>query len=112
MQVSFIDFLLESRLLFNFLPDHNELAKRFDVLSYDVKLPLEMIADFPVVLTKPSRHIRERHLFLEFLHRSQFDPTLPGFIAPDEFVTSSEETFASKVSQTSLDLYHKFLKTL
>lgn len=56
--------------------------------------------------------IKERHLFLKFLGRAQYDPQQPSYIALDKLIALPDDVFCTEVAKTSIDDFQKFLKTL
>lgn len=56
--------------------------------------------------------IKERHLFLVYLGKAQYDPTKPNYVSLDKFVSIPDEVFCKEIAKTSVNDFEKFLKTL
>lgn len=66
----------------------------------------------PQVLNTKYLRVRERHMFLEYLGKAQYDPSLPNYIALDRLVTLPDETFCTEVASATLEDFYLFQKTL
>lgn len=56
--------------------------------------------------------IKERHLFLVYLGKAQYDPTKPNYVSLDKVVSFPDEVFCKEIAKTSVNDFEKFLKTL
>uniref|UniRef100_A0A3Q4GGI7 Uncharacterized protein n=1 Tax=Neolamprologus brichardi TaxID=32507 RepID=A0A3Q4GGI7_NEOBR len=54
----------------------------------------------------------KRHLFLEYLGKAQYDPTLPNYISLDRLVSLPDETFCTELALATLEDFYLFQKTL
>ncbi|XP_032391516.1 transcription termination factor 3, mitochondrial [Etheostoma spectabile] len=89
-----------------------KLSQIFDFLHNIMKVPHNLIAKFPQVLNSKYLRLRERHLFLEFLGKAQYDPTLPNYISLDRLVSLPDETFCTELALATLEDFCLFQKTL
>uniref|UniRef100_UPI0037E98A3F transcription termination factor 3, mitochondrial n=1 Tax=Semicossyphus pulcher TaxID=241346 RepID=UPI0037E98A3F len=89
-----------------------KLTQIFDFVHNTMKVPHHLIAKFPQVLNAKFLRIRERHLFLEYLGRAQYDPTLPTYISLDRLVYLPDDTFCIELALATLDDFYLFQKTL
>ncbi|XP_029022519.1 transcription termination factor 3, mitochondrial isoform X2 [Betta splendens] len=89
-----------------------KLTQIFDFLHNNMKVPHHLIAKFPQVLNSKYLRIRERHLFLEYLGRAQYDPALPNYISLDRLVSLPDEPFCTELASATLEDYYLFQKTL
>lgn len=89
-----------------------KLTQIFDYLHNVMKVPHNLIAKFPQVLNSRYLRIKERHQFLEYLGKAQYDPALPNYIALDRLVSLPDETFCTELALATLEDFHLFLKTL
>lgn len=89
-----------------------KLTQIFDLLHNTMKVPHHLIVKFPQVLNTKYLRIKERHLFLEYLGRAQYDPALPNYIAIDRLVSLPDEMFCSEIASAKLDDFYLFQKTL
>uniref|UniRef100_A0A5F5Q042 Mitochondrial transcription termination factor 3 n=1 Tax=Equus caballus TaxID=9796 RepID=A0A5F5Q042_HORSE len=56
--------------------------------------------------------VKERHLFLTYLGRAQYDPAKPNYISLDKLVSMPDEIFCEEIAKASVRDFEKFLKTL
>ncbi|XP_074543104.1 transcription termination factor 3, mitochondrial [Halichoeres trimaculatus] len=89
-----------------------KLTQIFDFLHNTMKVPHQLIVKFPQVLNAKYLRIRERHLFLEYLGRAQYDPSLPNYISLERLVSLPDDTFCVEVALATLKDFYLFQKTL
>ncbi|KAM9308437.1 transcription termination factor 3, mitochondrial [Gastrophryne carolinensis] len=89
-----------------------KLAETFDYVHNTMGIPHNMITKFPQVLNNSLMRIKERHLFLSFLGRANYDPTQPNYVALDKLVSSPDEVFFEEIAKASAQDYERFQKTL
>ncbi|XP_054840271.1 transcription termination factor 3, mitochondrial [Eublepharis macularius] len=89
-----------------------KLTQTFDYLHNIMGIPHSTIVHFPQVFNSNMLRIKERHLFLNFLGRAQYDPKQPSYISLDKLVSVSDDVFCAEVAKTSIQDFQKFLKTL
>lgn len=89
-----------------------KLTQIFDFLHNTMSVPHHLITKFPQVLNAKYLRIKERHLFLEYLGRAQYDPTLPSYIPLDRLVSLPDEDFCTELALASLEDFYLFQKTL
>ncbi|XP_062424321.1 transcription termination factor 3, mitochondrial [Rhea pennata] len=88
------------------------LRQTFDYLHNVMGIPHDMLTRFPQVFNSKLLRIRERHLFLKFLGRAQYDPAQPSYISLDQLVSLPDEVFCTEIAKASIQDFEKFLKTL
>ncbi|KAL8181885.1 UNVERIFIED_CONTAM: Transcription termination factor 3, mitochondrial [Gekko kuhli] len=89
-----------------------KLTQIFDYLHNVMDIPHSNIVHFPQVFNSKLLRIKERHLFLKFLGRAQYDPKQPSYIALEKLVALPDDVFCTEVAKTSIEDFQKFLKTL
>ncbi|XP_041811682.1 transcription termination factor 3, mitochondrial [Chelmon rostratus] len=89
-----------------------KLIQIFDFLHNIMKVPHHLICKFPQVLNTKYLRIKERHLFLEYLGKAQYDPSLPNYISLDRLVSLPDETFCTELALATLEDFYLFQKTL
>ncbi|XP_026156212.1 transcription termination factor 3, mitochondrial [Mastacembelus armatus] len=89
-----------------------KLTQIFDFLHNTMKVPHHLIVKFPQVLNTKYLRIRERHLFLEYLGKAQYDPALPNYISLDKMVSLPDEIFCTQMAMATLEDFYLFQKTL
>uniref|UniRef100_A0A8C3WMJ8 Mitochondrial transcription termination factor 3 n=1 Tax=Catagonus wagneri TaxID=51154 RepID=A0A8C3WMJ8_9CETA len=95
-------------------------------LELSVKKTRDLIVRLPRLLTgslEPVKEnmkvfntrlfkVKERHLFLAYLGRAQYDPAKPNYISLDKLVSMPDEVFCEEMAKASVQDFEKFLKTL
>lgn len=92
--------------------DHRIMMETFEYVHITMKIPLEIIAKFPEVLTCRAHRLKQRHLFLEELNKIQFNPKLPNYIGITSIITGTDAEFCEDVAKCSVQTYNTFLKSL
>lgn len=88
------------------------LRQTFDYLHNIMGIPHNMLTRFPQVFNSKLLRIKERHMFLIFLGRAQYDPTKPSYISLDQLVSLPDEVFCTEIAKASMQDFEKFLKTI
>ncbi|XP_012632238.2 transcription termination factor 3, mitochondrial [Microcebus murinus] len=89
-----------------------KLTETFDYLHNVMNIPHHIIVKFPQVFNTRLFKVKERHLFLTYLRRAQYDPAKPNYIALDKLVSIPDEIFCEEIAKASVQDFEKFLKTL
>lgn len=89
-----------------------KLTQIFDLLHNTMKVPHHLIVKYPQVLNTKYLRVKERHLFLEYLGKAQYDPAQPNYIALDLLVSYPDEMFCSELAAAKLEDFYLFQKTL
>lgn len=77
-----------------------------------MKIPVHLILEQPIILTRKKFFYKERHIYLECLGRAQYNPLLPGYVSLYEFFHLPDSEFCEKIAKTSVLSYNEYLKTL
>ncbi|KPP79364.1 hypothetical protein Z043_101058, partial [Scleropages formosus] len=64
------------------------------------------------ILNSKLLRIKERHLFLQYLGRAQYDPNQPNYVSLNRLVSLPDNVFCSDVALASLEDFELFQKTL
>ncbi|KAG5843098.1 hypothetical protein ANANG_G00184880 [Anguilla anguilla] len=88
------------------------LRETFDYVHNKMAVPHALIVKFPQVLNASLLRIRERHLFLQYLGKAQYDPAQPGYVPLDRLVSLPDPEFCSELATASLQDFELFQKTL
>ncbi|XP_004047379.1 transcription termination factor 3, mitochondrial isoform X1 [Gorilla gorilla gorilla] len=89
-----------------------KLTETFDFVHNVMSIPHHIIVKFPQVFNTRLFKVRERHLFLTYLGRAQYDPAKPNYISLDKLVSIPDEIFCEEIAKASVQDFEKFLKTL
>uniref|UniRef100_A0A8C2V261 Transcription termination factor 3, mitochondrial n=1 Tax=Chinchilla lanigera TaxID=34839 RepID=A0A8C2V261_CHILA len=83
-----------------------KLTETFDYVHNVMNIPHHIIVKFPQVFNTKLLKVKERHLFLAYLGRAQYDPAKPNYISLDKLVSIPD------IANASVQDFEKFLKTL
>ncbi|XP_058030411.1 transcription termination factor 3, mitochondrial isoform X2 [Ahaetulla prasina] len=73
---------------------------------------LEPIEENLAIFNGKLLRIKERHLFLKFLGRAQYDPEQPNYISLEKLIAMPDDVFCAEVAKAEVTDFEKFLKTL
>ncbi|XP_036731419.2 transcription termination factor 3, mitochondrial isoform X3 [Manis pentadactyla] len=89
-----------------------KLTETFDYVHNVMNIPHHIIVRFPQVFNTRLFKVKERHLFLTYLGRAQYDPAKPNYISLDRLVSIPDEIFCEEIAKASVQDFEKFLKTV
>ncbi|KAM3858482.1 transcription termination factor 3, mitochondrial [Diretmus argenteus] len=89
-----------------------KLTQIFDYLHNTMKVPHDLMVKFPQVFNSNYLRVKERHLFLQYLGKAQYDPAQPSYISLDRLVSLPDDTFCTEVASATLEDFNLFQKTL
>ena len=89
-----------------------KLTETFDYVHNVMRVPHHLMVRFPQVFNTRLFKVKERHLFLAYLGRAQYDPTKPNYISLDKLVSVPDGIFCEGMAKASVQDFEKFLKTL
>ncbi|XP_069931432.1 transcription termination factor 3, mitochondrial [Oryctolagus cuniculus] len=89
-----------------------KLTETFDYVHNVMSIPHHIIVKFPQVFNTKLFKVKERHLFLTYLGRAQYDPAKPNYISLDKLVSIPDKIFCEEIAKASVQDFNKFLKTL
>ncbi|KAM4706270.1 transcription termination factor 3, mitochondrial [Rhinophrynus dorsalis] len=89
-----------------------KLTETFDYVHNKMGIPHHLMVKFPQIFNTKLLRVKERHLFLTFLGRANYDPTQPNYISLDKLASVPDEVFCLEVAKASVQDYERFLKTL
>nr|CAG4638695.1 EOG090X0C5Y [Cyclestheria hislopi] len=88
------------------------LVDRFDFIHNVMKLNHETILKFPAILTCRDFRLKQRHQYLCFRNRNQYDPCKENYVSPLDIIRGSDADFCLQVAHSSVIDYNNFCKTL
>ncbi|XP_069477499.1 transcription termination factor 3, mitochondrial isoform X1 [Ambystoma mexicanum] len=88
------------------------LTEIFDYVHNKMDVPHQCIVKFPQVFNTRLLKVKERHMFLTFLGRAQYDPAQPNYVSLDKFISVPDEVFCVDIAKASVQDFQTFLKTL
>lgn len=92
--------------------DQKNLIHRFNFIHNVMKIPHKTILEEPGILLCRNFKVRQRHLFLSELGRSQYDPTKENYVPIRALFENSDTEFCRQFAKCSVNDFNLFLKTL
>lgn len=83
-----------------------------DSVGLAITYCLKSYLSFLQVLNAKYLRIKERHLFLQYLDKAQYDPAKPNYICLDKLVSLPDEAFCTEVASATLKDFELFQKTM
>lgn len=77
-----------------------------------MKLTHDQILKTPDLLLTRDFRIKQRHEFLKFLGKTQYDPKKELYIPLKSLAAGTEEQFVTEIAKSNMECYNRFLKTL
>jgi hypothetical protein len=77
-----------------------------------MKIPHEQLIKVPEVLFCREHRLKERHEFLRYLKRDQYNPKEKLYVSPVALATLEDREFVVNVCDSNMETYQDFLKTL
>lgn len=77
-----------------------------------MQLSHNQIVQFPEVLLSREFRLKQRHGFLKFLGKAQYNPQKDLYISPEKLVEGDDENFVLNVAKSNMVTYDRYLKTL
>ncbi|XP_050080729.1 transcription termination factor 3, mitochondrial [Anopheles maculipalpis] len=88
------------------------LQYRFEYIHRRMKLSHAEILQTPDLLLTRDVRIKQRHGFLKFLGKVQYDPKKELYIPLKSLAVGTDEMFVTEVAKSNMECYNRFLKTL
>lgn len=66
----------------------------------------------PQVMTSRLFRIKQRHEYLKYLSRAQYDPTKPNYVPLLKLVSGNDSEFCMNLAKTSIEMFNSYLKTV
>uniref|UniRef100_A0A182QXW2 Transcription termination factor 3, mitochondrial n=1 Tax=Anopheles farauti TaxID=69004 RepID=A0A182QXW2_9DIPT len=88
------------------------LQYRFEYIHRRMKISHAEILQTPDLLLTRDVRIKQRHGFLKFLGKVQYDPKKELYIPLKSLAEGTDEEFVTEVAKSNMECYNRFLKTL
>ncbi|KAL7984166.1 hypothetical protein Chor_002736 [Crotalus horridus] len=89
-----------------------KLTQSFDYVHNVMGISHRLMVHFPQIFNTKFLRIKERHLFLKFLGRAQYDPEQPSYISLEKLIALPDDVFCAEVAKAEKTDFENFLKTL
>lgn len=92
--------------------NQDKLLYRFDYVHRKMKVSNAEILKTPEILESRDHRLKQRHGFLGFLGKAQYDPKRDLYISLKSLVQGSDEEFVINIAKSNMECYSNYLKTL
>ncbi|KAJ8726294.1 hypothetical protein PYW07_000992 [Mythimna separata] len=92
--------------------NQRNLLERFNFIHNEMKISHQTILKTPEILMCRKFRIKQRHLFLEKLGRSQYNPKKENYVPIKSLIEDTDTEFCRNIAKCSVDDFNTFLKTL
>lgn len=90
----------------------NHLLERFNYIHNIMNINHDRIVLEPQVMSSRLFRIKQRHEYLKYLNRAQYDPTKPNYVSLLKMVSGNDSEFCSNIAKTSVEMFNSYLKTV
>ncbi|XP_053683377.1 transcription termination factor 3, mitochondrial [Sabethes cyaneus] len=92
--------------------NEDNLMHRFEYINRKMQLTNAEILRTPEILLAREYRIKQRHGFLQFLGKAQYNPRKELYISPKTLVEGNDQDFVIHVAKSDMLSYNNYLKTL
>lgn len=90
----------------------HHLLQRFNYIHNTMNINHDHIVLEPQVMSSRLFRIKQRHEYLKYLNRVQYDPTKPNYVSLSKLVSGNDSEFCLNVAKTSVEMFNSYLKTV
>lgn len=95
-----------------YIMSKHHLLERFNYIHNIMGINHDRIVLEPQVLTSRLFRIKQRHEYLKYLNRAQYDPTKPNYVSLLNLVKGTDSDFCLNVAKTNVEKFNNYLKTV
>lgn len=95
-----------------YIMSKHHLLQRFNYIHNIMEINHDRIILEPQVLTSRLFRIKQRHEYLKYLNRAQYDPTKANYVSLLMLVSGNDSEFCINVAKTSVEMFNSYLKTV
>lgn len=90
----------------------NHLLQRFDYVHNVMGMDHDRIVLEPQIMSSRVFRIKQRHEYLKYLNRAQYDPKKPNYVSLLNLISGNDSEFCINIAKTSVELFNSYLKTV
>lgn len=90
----------------------NHLLQRFNYIHKIMDINHDRIVLEPQVMSCRLFRIKQRHEYLKYLNRAQYNPTKPNYVSLLKLISGNDSEFCIEIAKTSIELFNNYLKTV
>jgi mTERF domain-containing protein len=95
-----------------YIMSKHHLFERFNYIHNIMGINHDRIVLEPQVLTSRLFRIKQRHEYLKYLNRAQYDPTKPNYVSLFNLVKGTDLDFCLNIAKTNTEKFNNYLKTV
>jgi len=95
-----------------YIMSKNHLLQRFNYIHNIMGINHDHIVLTPQVMSSRLFRIKQRHEYLKYLDRAQYDTTKPNYVSLLKLVSGDDSEFCLHIAKTSVEMFNNFLKTI
>ncbi|XP_050428535.1 transcription termination factor 3, mitochondrial [Adelges cooleyi] len=95
-----------------YIMSKHHLLQRFNYVHHSMGISHDSIVIEPKILSSRLFRIKQRHEYLKYLNRAQYDCTKPNFVPLIKIVEGSDSEFCVNIAKTSVEMFNTYLKTV
>lgn len=92
--------------------ERDDILDRFNFIHKRMKVSHAQIIQLPDILLSRESRTRQRHEFLKFLRKDQYDSNHELYISLKQLVEGSDKDFVVNTCESNLETFDNFIKTL
>jgi len=90
----------------------NHLLQRFNYVHNNMEISHDRIVLESQVLTSRLFRTKQRHEYLKYLNRAQYDPTKANYVSLSKLISGNDSEFCMNIAKTSVEMFNSYLKTV
>lgn len=94
-----------------YIMSKNHLLQRFNFVHNTMGINHDRLVLEPQVLSSRLFRIKQRHEYLKYLNRAQYDPTKPNYVSLLKLISGNDSDFCLNIAKTSVEMFNNYLKT-
>lgn len=95
-----------------YIMSKHSLLQRFDYLHNTMQISHERLILEPQVMSSRLSRLKQRHEYLKYLNKVQYDPTKPNYVSIFKLVSGNDSEFCLNIAKTSVEKFNSYLKTV
>lgn len=95
-----------------YIMSKHHLLERFNYIHNIMGINHDRIILEPQVLTSRLFRIKQRHEYLKYLNRAQYNPSMPNYVSLLNLVTGTDSDFCLNTAKTNIEKFNNYLKTV
>lgn len=95
-----------------YIMSKNHILQRFDYIHNTMGINHDRIVLEPQVMSCRLFRIKQRHEYLKYLNRAQYDPSKSNYVSLFKLISGNDSDFCINIAKTSVEKFNSYLKTV